>query len=78
MIRIAAGLPQWFLVNIYIDIATSKTGFSNKAFNCMMETCCFNKLVIILTKNFSRLGWDTVEILDALDQLRVFDIRVIF
>lgn len=76
--RLTAAMPQWVLSDIYMDIATSKTGSSRKEFNRMLEDCRSNKLEIILTKNISRFGRDMVEILDALNQLKTLGVRVIF
>ncbi len=76
--RLVAAMPQWVLADIYMDIATSKTGSSRKEFNRMLEDCHSNKLDIILTKNISRFGRDSVEILDALNQLKQLGVRVIF
>ncbi len=61
-----------------MDIATSKTGSSRKEFTRMLNDCGSNKLDIILTKSISRFGRDTVEILDALNQLKLLGVRVIF
>ena len=61
-----------------MDIATSKTGSSRKEFNRMLEDCKAHKLDIVITKNISRFGRDTVETLDALNQLKALGIRVIF
>lgn len=61
-----------------MDIATSKTGSSRKEFNRMLEDCQVHELDIVITKNISRLGRDTVETLDALNQLKALGIRVIF
>lgn len=61
-----------------MDIATSKTGFSRKEFTRMLDDCGSNKLDTILTKSISRFGQDTVEILDALNRLKLLDVRVIF
>lgn len=44
----------------------------------MLDDCRFRKLDIVITKNISRFGRDTVEILDALNQLRTLGVRVIF
>lgn len=76
--RLVAAMPQWVLADIYMDIATSKTGSSRKEFNRMLEDCHSNKLDIILTKNISRFGRDSVEILDALNQIKQLGVRVIF
>lgn len=66
------------MVDVYIDIASSKTGSSRKEFSRMLKDCQSRDLEIILTKNISRFGRDTVEILDALNQLRHLSVRVIF
>lgn len=76
--RMVATVPQWFLVDIYMDIAPSKTGSSRKEFTRMMNDCQTHNLDIILTKSISRFGRDTVEVLDALNQLKTLNIRVIF
>lgn len=76
--RLVAAMPQWVLSDVYMDISTSKTGSSRKEFTRMLDDCRSNKLEIVLTKNISRFGRDTVEILDALNQLKTLDVRVIF
>ena len=44
----------------------------------MLEDCKSHDLEIIITKSISRFGRDTVEILDALNQLKLLGVRVIF
>ncbi len=61
-----------------MDIATSKTDSSRKEFNRLLEDCNSRKIEIVITKNISRFGKDTVEILDVLKQLRTLGVRVIF
>lgn len=78
MTRLIASMLQWVLADVYIDIATSKTGSSRKEFNRMLDDCRSRKLDIVITKNISRFGRDTVEILDALNQLKTLGVRVIF
>jgi len=75
---LTAANPKWLLVDLYIDIASSKTGSSRKEFSRMLQDCKSRDIEIILTKSISRFGRDTVEILDALNQLRVLGVRVIF
>ena len=57
-----------------MDIATSKTGSSRKEFNRLLEDCNLRKIEIVITKNISRFGRNTVEILDALNQLKALGI----
>ena len=61
-----------------MDIATSKTGSSRKEFNRMLDDCKSHKLEIVITKDVSRFGRDTVEVLDAFNQLKALGVRVIF
>lgn len=44
----------------------------------MLKDCQSHDLEIILTKSISRFGRDTLEILDALNQLKLLGVRVIF
>lgn len=76
--RVTATVPQWLLSDVYMDIATSKTGSSRKEFNRMLEDCKSHKLEIVITKDVSRFGRDTVEVLDAFNQLKALGVRVIF
>lgn len=54
--RLTATVPQWLLSDVYMDIATSKTGSSRKEFNRMLEDCKSHKLEIVITKDVSRFG----------------------
>lgn len=76
--RLTATVPQWLLSDVYMDIATSKTGSSRKEFNRMLGDCKSHKLEIVITKDVSRFGRDTVEVLDAFNQLKALGVRVIF
>lgn len=37
--RVTAATPQWLLVDVYMDIASGKTGSSRKEFSRMLEDC---------------------------------------
>ena len=76
--RLTAATPQWLLVDVYMDIASSKTGSSRREFARMLDDCKSHNLEIILTKSISRFGRDTVDTLGALNQLKILGIRVIF
>ena len=76
--RLTSVNPKWLLVDVYMDIASSKTGSSRKEFSRMLKDCQSRDIEIILTKSISRFGRDTVEILEALNQLKVQGVRVIF
>ena len=76
--RLTAATPQWLLVDVYMDIASSKTGSSRREFAKMLDDCQSHNLEIILTKSISRFGRDTVDTLEALNLLKTLGIRVIF
>jgi DNA invertase Pin-like site-specific DNA recombinase len=76
--RLTASAPQWLLVAVYMDIASSKTGSFREEFARMLDDCKSKKLEIIITKSISRFGRDTVETLEALRLMRDFGVRVIF
>lgn len=69
---------NWKLVDIHIDIASSKKGSVRPAFNQMIEECKAGLTDIVVVKNISRLGRDTVEVLDAINSLREAQVRIIF
>ena len=76
--RLVAATPQWLLVDVYMDIASSKTGSSRREFARMLDDCQSHNLEIILTKSISRFGRDTVDTLETLNLLKTLGIRVIF
>jgi len=76
--RITSVNPKWLLVDVYTDIASSKPGSSRTEFNRMIKDCKLHDIDLIITKSISRFGRDTVEILDALHQLKMLGVRVIF
>lgn len=76
--RVVSTMPQWLLSDVYIDIAISKTGSSRKEFSRLLEDCNSKKIDIVITKNISRFGRDSVEVLDAFNNLKALGVRVIF
>lgn len=67
---------NWKLVDIHIDIASSKKGSVRPAFHKMIEECKAGLTDIVVVKNISRLGRDTVEVLDAINTLREAEVRI--
>lgn len=76
--RITSVNPKWLLVDVHINIASSKTGNSRKEFSPMLKDCQLNDLEIIIIKSISRFSRDTFELLDVLHQLKRLGVRVIF
>ena len=46
--RLTAANPKWLLVDVYIDITSSKTGSSRKEFFRMLQDCKSRDIEIIL------------------------------
>lgn len=76
--RLTAANPTWLLRDVYMDIASSKTGSNRKEFNRMVADCVKDNIDIVITKSISRFGRDTVTILSALEEIAVSHTRVIF
>lgn len=76
--KFVSGQRNWKLVDIHIDIASSKKGSARPAFHKMIEECKSGLTDIVVVKNISRLGRDTVEVLDAINTLRESQVRIIF
>lgn len=76
--KFVSGHNNWKLVDIHIDIASSKKGSARPAFHKMIEECKAGLTDIVVVKNISRLGRDTVEVLDAINTLRESQVRIIF
>ncbi|MEI3609983.1 recombinase family protein [Pseudogracilibacillus sp. SO10305] len=76
--RLTALTPNWLLVDTYIDIASGKFGSKRKEFIRMLEDCQAKNIEIVITKNISRFGRDTVEVLESLNKLKEHGVRVIF
>lgn len=76
--RLTASTLNWLLVDTYIDIASGKAKSNRKAFNRMIKDCESRNIEIIITKNISRFGRDTVEVLKGLNKLRELGVRVVF
>jgi site-specific DNA recombinase len=49
--RLTAVNPKWLLVDVHIDIATSKTGSSRKEFSRMLKDCQSHDLEIMILKH---------------------------
>ena len=44
--RLVAATPRWLLVDVYMDIASSKTGASRKEFARMLDDCKSKKILL--------------------------------
>ncbi|MFL2062104.1 recombinase family protein [Marinilactibacillus psychrotolerans] len=59
-------------------MASGKAKSNRKAFHRLIKDCEAKNIEIVITKNISRFGRDTVEVLEGLNTLRELGVRVIF
>lgn len=76
--RVAAAHRTWFVADIFIDVASAKTGSTRSEFNRMIHECEKGSLDIILTKSLGRFGCDAKEGLEAIRRIRAAGKRIIF
>lgn len=76
--RLAAAHRTRFVVDVFIDAASAKTGSKGSEFNRMINECEHGNLDSILTKSLSRFGRDTQECLQAIRKIRAAGKRIIF
>lgn len=69
---------SWFVADVFINVASAKTGSSRSEFNRMISECEKGNIDIILTKSLSRFGRDTKDILEAIRRIRAVGKRIIF
>ena len=76
--RLAAAHRTWFVADVFIDVASAKTGSKRSEFNRMINEFEHGNLDIILTKSLSRFGRDAKEGLEAIRRIRAAGKRIIF
>ena len=76
--RLAAAHRTWFVADVFIDVASAKTGTTRSEFNRMINECEHGNLDIILTKSLSHFGRDAKEGLEAIRRIRAAGKRIIF
>lgn len=75
--RYVHNIPSWTLFDSYIDIAPGINIVNRPSFQRMLRDCDDSKLDIVLVKNISRLGRNTIELLEIYNKLITLDIRII-
>lgn len=71
-----ASHPEWRLVEIYADQASGRNNKKMDAFQRMMADCRVGKIDFILIKSISRMGRNTVDLLEDCGELRNLGIEV--
>ena len=69
---------DWELVGIYSDVQSGKNVTGRRQFKRMLDDCQNKRIDMIITKSISRFGRNTAEVLDAINNLRLFGVEVYF
>lgn len=72
------GTSGWEFVGIYADEASGRNNRKMHDFQRMMEDCRAGKIDLILIKSISRLGRNTLQFLNACEELKALDVDVFF
>ena len=70
--------PGWEFVGIYADEASGRNNRKMYNFQRMMDDCRAGKIDLILAKSISRLGRNTLQFLQACDELKQLNVDVYF
>ena len=68
----------WTFVGIYADQASGRNNARMQAFQQMMDDCRNGRIDLILVKSISRMGRNTVQFLQACDELNRLSVEVFF
>ena len=72
------GNPGWEFVGIYADEASGRNNRKMYDFQRMMDDCRTGKIDLIMAKSISRLGRNTLQFLQACDELKQLNVDVYF
>ena len=70
--------PRWVFVGIYADKASGRNNRKMYDFQRMLDDCRAGKIDLILVKSISRLGRNTLQFLNACDELKQLNVDVYF
>ncbi len=70
--------PLWAFASIYADRATGRNNARMHEFQRMMADCREGRIDLILVKSVSRLGRNTVQLLEVCDELKQLNVDVFF
>jgi DNA invertase Pin-like site-specific DNA recombinase len=76
--KLILGNPEWMYAGMYADEALTGTKGNRPAFQKMLSDCREGKIDRIITKSISRFARNTLDLLDAVRELRAMDVDVYF
>ena len=72
------GTPGWEFAGIYADVASGRNNRKMYDFQRMMGDCRAGKIDLVITKSISRLGRNTLQFLNACEELKALNVDVFF
>lgn len=76
--RKVANIPSWRIMDMYVEIQSAKVKTTRSELSRLIKDCQSDKLDIVVLRDVSRLGRDTVETLESYRAIRNSGVRVIF
>ena len=70
--------PNWFFVGIYADQASGRCNKKMLEFQRLMEDCRGRRIDLIFVKSISRMGRNTLEFLQSLNEIKELGVDVFF
>lgn len=71
-------VPDWKIADIYLEIQSAKGGTKRSELDRLIRDCQNDQLDLVIIKDMTRLGRDTLEILEAYRSIKNAGVRVIF
>ena len=69
---------NWTQIDTYIEVASAKEEGGREQFARMLKDCRDGRIRIVIVKNISRFGRDTVDVLDSIRQMKEAGTRIVF
>ena len=69
---------NWTQIDTYLEVAPAKEEDGREQFARMLQDCKDSRIRIVVVKNISRFGRDTVEVLNSILQVRGAGARIVF
>ena len=70
------GYINWEFKGIYADMGTGRNTLKRKQFQLMMADCCQGEIDLIMTKSITRLGRNTIDVLNCFRELKYLGVDV--
>ena len=70
--------PEWRFAGIYADESSGRNNLKMQSFQALLNDCRAGKIDLILIKSISRMGRNTLQFLQACNELNALNVEVYF